>query len=184
MKHLSENRTIAWAVFVVCVLFSLSFSSQRALTNLRADNEVVFFKGTTESMGLSIDKHLSTRSTSAYNIASVAANYPEVDQTLVREVQQTADQLGAAKTIADKNTTNIACDRAVESLYSVIDNMSLSKNDETYAYAQYKEFKGAADLIRHDKYNDYALDFNQELSNFPASLLARLTGVQPLPRFS
>ena len=184
MKHISENRSIAWVVFAACVLFSLSFSSQRALTNLRADNEVIFYSGTPSSMGLSIEKHLSTRVTSAYNIASVAKNYPSIDQSLVSKAKDASEQLGAADDIADKNAANIACGQSVEDLYTVMENTELSKTDQSYAYNQYKNFIDAADLIRHDKYNEYALDFNQELNHFPASLLARLTGVAPLPQFS
>lgn len=184
MKRFSENRTIAWVVFAVCILFSLSFSSERALTNLRRDNERIFYQGTSQSMGQCIDKHLTTRATSAYNVASVAANYPEINQTLVQEAKDAATQLQDASDIAAKNTLNTALNRAVEDLYTAVENTQLSKADKDYAYGQYKEFKGAGDMIGRDEYNKYADEFNAELDYFPASQLAKITGVQPLPRFN
>lgn len=181
--RLSENRAIAWLVFAACVVFSLSFSSGRALSNLRADNERVFFSGTAQSMGLSIDKHLSTRAGCAYNIASVAGNYP-IDKALTANAKDAADQLSSAGTIEEKNAANLACERAVQDLYTAIDNAALSATDRNYALSQYRDFQAAGDLIRHDKYNEYATDFNQELSAFPARLLANMTGVKPLTLFS
>ncbi len=183
MKGIGENRMIAWIVFAACVIFSLSFSSERALSNLRRDNEAVFYQGTTDSMGLSIDKQLQTRAMSAYNIASTAGNYP-IDASLVKTAKDAADALEKAKTIQDKNAANIACERAVQDLYTAIENTSMSSTDQNYALSQYRDFQAASDMIRHDKYNEYAQDFNQELGKFPARLLAGLTGVSPLPMFS
>lgn len=181
--NFKENRAVAWVVFALCVIFSLSFSGGRALTNLRQDVGDIFYNGVTGD-GLCIDKDLTVRSENAYNIASTASGYASIDAALVSAAKDASNELAAAETIGARYAANVKCQRAVEDLYTAIDNASLSEKDSAFAYKEYKEFQSRADTISRDPYNQRAQAFNQTLSGFPASLLGGLQGVKPLELFS
>ncbi|MEF9974506.1 MAG: LemA family protein [Clostridia bacterium] len=182
MKHFKENRLIAWIVLVLCVLFSLSFSGGRALANLRAETEQVFYQGV-HADGLSIGTDLDARAECAYNLASTASNYQDIDAALATSVRDASNALAAAKTIEEKYAANAACQRAVEDLYTALDNAQLSEKDYSFALRQYKEFQSRADTISRDDYNRQATQFNQTLSAFPASFVGGLSGVKKLSLF-
>ena len=181
-KTFWENRLIAWVVFAACVLFSLSFSGGRALENLRLDTERVFYQGVNGD-GLCIDRDLSRRAECAYNLASTASGYASIGKDLVEGARAASNSLAAAAAIADKFEANQACQRAVEDLYTAMENTALSESDRAFAYKEYKEFQSRADTISRDFYNQRAAQFNEPLSAFPAELIGGLSGVKPLELF-
>lgn len=179
---LSENRRLAWIVLAVCVMFSLSFSSERALASLRAQVEAVFVSGA-HNDGLCINNDLKERAECAYNIASTASNYAQIDSKLVSAARDASNELSKAETISQKYEANVACQRAVEDLYTAIDNASMSDADRTFVLKQYKEFQSRADTIKRDFYNQQALKYNDTVSAFPANLLAKLGNIQRMQLF-
>lgn len=180
--NLSENRKLAWIVFAICVMFSLSFSSERALASLRAQVEAVFVSGA-HNDGLCISNDLKERSECAYNIASTASNYKQIDSKLVDNVREASNNLSTAQTIKEKYDANALCQRAVEDLYTAIDNATMTDSDRTFLLKEYKEFQSRADTIKRDFYNQQALKYNQTISAFPANLLARLVSIEQLQLF-
>lgn len=182
-KTFGENRLVAWVVFAACVLFSLSFSGGRALSNLRQDIETIFYQGVNGD-GLCIDRDLARRAECADNLANTASNYASIDKALVENAREASNQLAAATAISDKYQANQACQRAVEALYAAMENTALSASDDSFAYKEYKEFQSRADTISRDFYNERAAQFNQALSAFPADLIGGLSGVKPLDLFA
>lgn len=181
-KTFWEKRTIAWVILAACVLFSLTFSGGGALSNLRAEAEKVFYQGVNGD-GLCIDRDLSARADSAYKLASVAAGYPGVDPALVEKVREASDNLSSAGDIPGKFQANLALGQSVEDLYSAMEKAELSKDDEAFAFKQYKEIQSRADTISRDFYNEKAAEFNKTLAGFPAGLVGALSGVKNLDLF-
>ncbi|MDO4547937.1 MAG: LemA family protein [Clostridia bacterium] len=178
----AENRKLAWIVLVVCVLFSLSFSSERALANLRLQVETVFVSGA-HNDGLCINNDLKERAENAYNIASTASNYSAVDSALVQAARDASNALASAETISEKYAANVACQKAVEDLYTAVENTTISETDRSFILNQYKEFQSRADTIKRDHYNQRAMEYNSVLDQFPANLLARLARIDKLELF-
>lgn len=181
-KTFWENRPVAWIVLAVCVVFSLLFSGGQALKDLREQTALTFYQGVNGD-GLCIYRDLMVRSECAYNLASTAANYENIDSALVEKARELSNQLAAATDVQTLFSVNAQCHRAVEDLYTAMENTALSANDKSFAYREYKEFVSRADTISRDMYNDQAASFNAVLDGFPAGLIGSVTGVEPLALF-
>ena len=70
---------------------------------------------------------------------------------------------------------------AVTDLYEAMGRQSLSDRDESYRQSLYYNILARNDTMSRDGYNTAALEFNQLLDRFPASLLRRFTSVSPAP---
>ena len=180
---LMKKRSVAWVVFAICVVFSLLFSGGRALFDKRNDTTAVFFDKGVEGDGLCIKRDVIQRGECAYNLAGVAANYPAVDKALVTAAQSASTQVSEARSIPEFRQANDACQRAVEDLYTVLSNMSLSEKDRSFALKQYDEFQSRGSAISRDGFNEKARTFNHDRNQFPANLLAQLTGVKEVDLF-
>ena len=73
--------------------------------------------------------------------------------------------------------------RAVEALYTELENTQLTEADATYALSQYKEFTSRGLTISRDGYNALAEEFNRTIGVFPANIVAMLSGVGQLTLF-
>lgn len=178
----SENRPLALGILALCVILSLTLSGGGALKNQRDDVANIFYYGASGD-GLCIDRDLTVRSEAAYNLASTAALYQGIDAALVANAKDAGNALAAAATIEEKAAKNEACQRAVEDLYTALDNAPLSEPDRAFAYKQYKEFQSRKDTISRDPYNQKAEEFNDALSGFPARFVGGLIGVRALSLF-
>ena len=181
-KRFSENRVVAWIVFAVAVIFSLSFSGGGALKELREQTLSIFYNGAQDD-GLSIDRDLQVRSDAAYNLASVASGYAQIDAQVVTRTQEAQQALEAADSIAAKSAANQQLSKAVEDLFTAISNAPLTESDRAFVFSQYKEFISRGDTISRDVYNERARAFNDKLHAFPASLIGGFSGVKPVEIF-
>ena len=176
-----ENRKLAWVVFAIAVLFSLSFSGGGALRDQRSAALDVFYKGA-QNDGLCIDRDLKARSEAAAALIDMAGRY-DIADSVVSQAAEAQAQLDAATGIADRSKANAALQGAVKDLYDQLSALALTESDYETAYSQYREFQSRGDTIRRDPYNDVAAEFNAALSGFPARLVGLIGRVQPLELF-
>ena len=134
--RLSENRTIAWIVFALAVIFALSLSGNALEKNaleMRDDVLKVFYTGASGD-GLSIDSDLKERAKDAYTIIGIAGRYPAVDASLLNAATSAQKSLDEANSLPQtginaRYTANRALDQAIEDLYTAMNNASLSDVD-------------------------------------------------------
>lgn len=181
---INENRPLAWVVLAIVVVLSIIFSGGGALRGVRAQALDVFHYGVNGD-SLCIYSDLMARVDCAYNLADTAARYDSIAQESIDKVNEAAEELDKTNDsdIAALNAADDALDRAVESLYTGIENARLSDADATFALSQYKEFTSRALTISRDGYNGYAEAFNEMLGAFPASVVGMMSGVRQLPLF-
>lgn len=179
-----ENRTIAWIVLACVVLICISQSGGAGLRSLRRTAVDTFHNGVNND-GLSIYNDLQKRVDCAYNLASIADRYDNIPQNFIDEVEQAALSMESDgdSDIVGLKVDNNKLNRAVEDLYTELENTELSQADSTFALGQYKEFTSRGLTITRDGYNSRAEEFNAVLDNFPASLVAKLSGVKALELF-
>ncbi len=186
--RLSENRVIAWIVLVLAVLFSVSFSGGGAMKNMRFGTEQIFTDGAQKD-GLSINRDLDVRADKAYVMVSIAKKYLAADNASLVAADQACQELTdssklpADQRLAGRHTANTKLTRAIEDLYSTLEQTSMTEADKSNVYSAYKEIKSRADTISRDMYNSEARTFNESISKFPANLVAGFTGVKPLQLF-
>ena len=178
----SENRALAWAVLAAAVIFSISFSGRGALKSTRVELEQIFYEGS-EGDGLCINRDLGVRAQEAYTLAAIARKYLGEDAPQVTGVEEASRRLSEGQLISERAQANAALTSAVEDLYAALGECTLSESDQISARSAYREIQSRADTISRDAYNARASAFNRTIEKFPASLLASLTGVEPLELF-
>lgn len=183
-EKIRENRTLAWIVLAVVVLLSISLSGGTALRKSRAEVMDVFHYGVNND-SLCIYNDLQARVECAFNLASTAGRYETIAQDAIASAEEAAQELSAVgrDDVGALYSKNTALTRAVETLYTELENAPLSDSDATFALAQYKEFSSRGLTITRDGYNARAEEFNRTLSAFPANLVATLSGVRELALF-
>ncbi|MDL2206282.1 LemA family protein [Eubacteriales bacterium OttesenSCG-928-N13] len=178
----SENRLIAWIVLAVVVLLSISLYGGGAMKEMRFSVQQIFTDGAQKD-GLSINRDLDARADKAAILVSIAGKYLPSDSAALADVKEAADLLTNSAELSDRNDANTKLTRAVETLYTELEQQNLSETDKTNINAAYREIKSRADTISRDTYNAVAREFNQSISRFPANIISGFTGVDELPLF-
>ncbi len=188
--RLSENRTLAWIVFALAVIFALSLSGnalERNALEKRDDVLGVFYTGVNAD-GLCIDSDLRQRAKDAYTLVGIANRYPGIDASLVERAaaaQKALDEANALPRIQikDRSGANRELDQAVENLYTALTNEKLSDVDQREARSRYDDFKSHGSTIGRDPFNELAAQYNVDAkkmySGFPAGLIGGVKGGAP-----
>jgi hypothetical protein len=188
--RLSENRTIAWIVFAVAVVFALSLSGnalEKNALDMRDDVLKVFYTGASGD-GLCIDSDLKSRAKDAYTIIGIAKGYPAIDASLAQKATDAQKALDGANGLAQteikaRSAANLALNQAIEDLYTAMNNAPLSDVDKRDARSVYDDFKSHGNTIDRDPYNELATQYNTDVkkmySGFPAGLIGGIKGGAP-----
>ena len=99
-------------------------------------------------------------------------------QTLSAELKAAEDPNACLAVLSGLNA-------AVEKAYTAMDMMQISDEDFRNIKLAYYDFTGAIDIISRDvnnakSYTEQAMSFNKALKAFPASLIGKVLGVDPL----
>lgn len=177
-----ENRILACFVALVVVLITILASGGGRLGAQRAAAEELFYHGKNGS-GQCIQSDINARLDAACNLITVAGRYMQSGDEKVAALEAATQALQSAQGISALYEANQALDEPTEALYQALNALSLSDRDESLVQKQYVNFTSRADSIRRDSYNESARQYNQERAGMPASLIASLTGNEPLQLF-
>ncbi len=177
-----ENRQLAWIVFAVVIILAVILSGGGGLRSAR-EKALRVYRAGVDGSGIGVCTDLGKRVECANNLASLAGSY-KVGEEVISEINKAASVLDAGESsMSGFSRANTDLTRAVESLYTILENASLSEKDAKYALSEYKEFTSRALTMSRDSYNNEADTFNAILGRFPASIVAKLTRVNALPLF-
>lgn len=188
--RLAENRTIAWIVFAMSVVIALSLSGNALKKNaleMRLDTIKVFYTGANAD-GLSIDSDLKARAKDAYTLIGIAGRYSQIDETIVQAATAAQRAMDEANGLAQleikaRSQANAQLGRAIEDLYTALNNSALSEADRRDVQSVYDDFKSHGNTIGRDPYNELAAQFNRDAdamySQFPASMFKNMQGGAP-----
>lgn len=183
-----ENKSIAIIAMVLLIIASILIGSHNSLTKLSSRAESMFFNGINGD-GLCIQSDLDKRLEFSRNLVTVSKGYLSPNDSSIINVETARNQLKKATTINDKYKANKNLDEAMFNLYTTLENQGITENEELLNNFSknptriYSEFSSYGDTIKHDKYNEYANDFNGALKNFPANILSKVTFVKSLELF-
>lgn len=177
-----KNANTARIVMILAILVSVVFGSYRSLSSEAAKVEDVFYNGVDKD-GIGIGSDLTIRTETAYNLVTVAKRYLDEGDAAVQAVLNARDALAEAGEIPEKYAANLRLSDACADLSEKLKSEALSAADERYRAGFMTELASRSDTISHDPYNALAAKFNAQLTAFPANLLSRLTGVEPLALF-
>ena len=178
MAEKLKSPRLATVIMAIMIALAVILGSGRSLRALRADVEEIFWNGVSGD-GIGVASDLSRNRDDAYNLLSVARGYA-VDSALLSALENAvADFDAAGSDIEALFDANTALTGAVTDLYEAMGRQSLSDRDESYRQSLYYNILARNDTMSRDGYNTAALEFNQLLDRFPASLLRRFTSVSP-----
>ena len=173
-----ENRKIACAVLVVCIIASL-LTGGGALMRQRT----ALVNQYTAS-AYSVSAELSEMRSNAVRLASIASKYDAADKTLIAALTIAVNALDTAEDVQGQYGASLLMQSAVENCYANLSTLPLSSVDTSDIRYAYKNFTSALLRISHDSYNELAADFNAQLERFPANVLGAVCGVKKLQLFA
>lgn len=183
-----QNKNFAKLTMILMIIAATLIGSHNSLTKLSNKAEAVFSAGINGD-GLCIQSDLDKRSELARNLITVSSGYIPQDSAILKDVDSARNELKSASNINDKFDANNTLDEAVFNLYSTLEKEAITQKEELLNNFSknptriYTEFRSFGDTIKHDKYNDYANEFNSALKAFPANILSKLTFVKSLELF-
>lgn len=172
-RRLLASPRFAAAVLVVSVLFGTLYGSHRSLQAARPA-----FHGT------QIEQLFEMRGREGFDLITVATRYPAVDSALIDKTRDACQRLTASAHPGELLDANLDLTTLAESLMTALEAQPLSDRDAKALAAIRADLAGQADQISRHPYHLQAQRFNNMLQNeFPANVLAPLTGVEPAEVF-
>jgi LemA protein len=178
-----EKRVVFWrdsrfaAIVMALLIVSGSLlGAGKSLRGLKNAADAAFYSGVGSS-GFSIQRDLDERVISATNLITVARRYlPESDGALQSFVKA-RDDLAGANGIREKFDANVKLSAAAADLVSRAEREPLDDRDAAYLRSIPVDMQSRNDTISRDGYNDFAAQYNDTLSRFPANFFAAVLGI-------
>ncbi len=174
--RLTENRTFAAAVLLVCALVSVIVLGGWKLSRKQASLDDLFVLGSDTGLATrhSMDAYLDRAADAAHTLAQEAKQYA-VDETLIENVAQYADALGKTDGMNGRVEPYLQLTAAVEDLYSAL--QVAGAGDAVNVKTAYGDFTSAQSLLKYDAYHAEASAYNKTIGAFPANMIGALWGV-------
>ena len=120
----------------------------------------------------------TTRETAAQTILGIAGQELGEDDAKVQAAASALAESQAAATPAEKYTAGTKLETAVGIVYNALPQAARDPQ-KSAAQLAWSEFVSRTDILSHsmEEYNTYAQAVQDTIEGFPASLLARLAGV-------
>lgn len=182
LQRLHNRRTAVLLALAVIVL-SVFLGASRSLTRLRSDYDSVFYNGDTDT-GRGIQEDLLHICDDSTNLLVVAQRYLEPADPVVDAVQKAVQQLREAPAPHAKHEAAVALRQVLDRLDAALQKHDLSDQDSNYRKKLLANIASAYMTIEKSSYNDGARAFNATLGSFPANLLSRVVGVEPLELYA
>ena len=183
--RISENRKLAYAVLVLCVVISIFALGGSAMVRARSQALDVFEAGTDPSLSIrhSMDAYLDRAADCARVMGSEVQLLLNADNATAQEM---IDLAGAISDGNDLNARYMAYNtlqKDADLLYSAVYGAELSDSQRKAFKRAYDDFWGSDKYIRSDPYRAMASKYNSDISGFPAELVASLWHVDELSSF-
>lgn len=177
-----KNRRTAAGVMVLMILLSILLGAWRSGSRLYGRVETLFYNGEAGN-GIGVASDLTQRAESAVNLIIVAKRNLEQDDPAVTGLEAAVTAVHTAKSLQARYAADKDMAACMTALYDALGQAALSDKDAGYRSSLYADFTSAAMTMSHDPYNAQAVEYNQALRSFPASLLFRLFGFEEAPVF-
>lgn len=160
-------------IAVLVALFALGgcFVSKR--NEIVAQNEAIKFAWS------QVDNALQRRADLIPNLVSTVKGFAKQEQTVFSDLANARAAMAGARTPAERIQANSAIDSALGRLLVVVENYPQLKSNENFLRLQ-DELSGTENRIavERQKYNKSIQDYNTNIQQFPANLVASVSGYQ------
>ena len=181
MKLFKKN-SVAVIVFALTVILSILLSGHAALVKEANKVEDIFYNGE-RGDGLSIYSDLKDLVDTSRNILSLCQKVTDASAQELTELNQVISDYQSAQTPSEYYqiySRLISCIDDASALFVIYcEDDTLMNMFEKYASV----FSSKMNTISYDPYNRYVREYEKTLENFPAGLIAKLTGVMEVSAF-
>lgn len=183
--RLLNNRRFALAVLVVCMLGSVIGLGGANLVSQRRDVLRIFNDGIDASFAVrfSMDAYLENSAEYALSLAEEYRLHVDADDAAAAEVIELAAVIGDGEDLDARYEAYKSLCMKVEGLYTGFHGANVPESDGFLFDHAYSNFKGENSKIGYDEFHAAAEAFNRNLENFPAGLIGKLVGAEPVNAF-
>ena len=165
-----ENRPLAWLMLALAVaagVFGIGVWKVRGVADVALD----YYRQNMQA-------DFTARETAAQTILGIAGQELGEDDAKVQAAASALAESQAAATPAEKYTAGTKLETAVGIVYNALPQAARDPQ-KSAAQLAWSEFVSRTDILSHsmEEYNTYAQAVQDTIKGFPASLLARLAGV-------
>ncbi len=180
----SENRRLACAVLVVCILGSIFGLGGASMARSRSRALDVFQNGTErqQTQRFSMDAYLDRSVECAQEMAYEAQLLLGDDNANAKKLLNLTDGFDAAD-IDQKYDRYGQMQSCSDLLYNEIYGSGIADAQRKNFKRAYDDFWGSDKFIQKDSYRGMASDFNDDLNGFPAGVVTKLWGIDKLNTF-
>lgn len=181
--RISENRKLAYAVLVLCVVISIFALGGSAMVRARSQALDVFEAGTDPSLSIrhSMDAYLDSAADAAKLMVSEAELYQGASD-LSNSISDLADQVRGNEDMDARYDAYSQLKTEVDRLYNAMYNPQDNSGFANFKLA-YDDFWGYDNMIRYDEYHAMARAYNALTEGFPGKMVAALLGQEKLNAF-
>ena len=176
MKKLGE-RSVALAITSTLILSSFFVIGGNTLIEMRENVKLVFQEGTPVNP-MSIQQQIGIMIGQASNMLVVSERYLEEDHELVQSFRLARNNLANAETPKEKYYFKTDLLEEIYRMNSFKDELGMSEADNQYFIEILENIESSRRIIRNNKYNIIAADFNDQLRRFPANIISFVRGVE------
>lgn len=178
-----RNQGAAVLITLAIVAFSVLFGSNFSLNRLREQAENVYSFGE-DGSGQGIESDISDIAQSGENQITVAQRYLDENDALIAAVRSGVDGYSDAYGPDAQFDAEQAMLQAIRALDTRLRaETAVSADDKVHLDRIIADVEAAHTMIGRSTYNEYARQFNEELSSFPANVLGAVAGTKPLEYF-
>lgn len=156
--------SIGWALVAVVVILLLAV--------IAIFNGLVSRRNRIQDAWAQIDVQLKRRYDLIPNLVQTVKGYMKYERGVLTQITQLRSSI-ISGSVQDKATANNQLSQALKSVFAVAENYPDLKASETFRNLQ-SELENTEDRISfvRTSYNDYVLDYNNAIQQFPGNILA------------
>lgn len=175
-----QNRSTAWLITICVVVGSVLLGSSISLNKEREHVLSLYYDSRHDAAHHSVESDLQRLAADSSNLLVVAQRYLAADDPYVSGVARARELLETADGPQHAATASAELYAALQDLDTHLRTLALSSDDQSYQRKLMANLNATYRTLQASGYNSAAVAFNQTLAQFPANLLARIVGVEPL----
>lgn len=188
MKKKKKGTAIGALVMTGVIVLSIPLGVNRSFARLRKDVENEYYY---DSTGYAVFEGVDNRVDAAKNLLTLAEKYKEQDaeldvytDNLERVVKQCENAwFDDIEEIGETVKYNFRLGEEAQKLADQLETLELSEKDKKYPRQLMADMDAEQDKIERSSFNDEVLEYNKKRDQFPASVLAPLSGVKEIVPF-
>lgn len=171
---MKNKRALITAGAVVLFLACPWLKAKMTFSSIARQLDSVFTEGIHHD-GLSVSHDLNEKQNIAVNLTTIAKRtVKEADDAVIR-LTKAAEAMRAETDPAALAELEVQLDTAFETLLNKLESVPMSEKDSGYVQQFSVDYQACSDRIRRDGYHEQVRLADEQLSQFPASLLMKLT---------